>query len=59
MACRLPIQSPWLKPIGPCCIHGKRAILEPDRKLTAAEVIGRVCEYSECEHVGHLTQKVI
>ncbi len=41
VACRLPIQSPWLYP-----------------KLTAAKVIERVCEYSECEHVGHLTQKV-
>jgi hypothetical protein len=57
VACRLPIQSPWLKPIEPCWIPGTRAILEPDRKLTA-EVIGRVCEDFECEHVGYLTQKV-
>jgi transposase len=58
VACRLPIKSPWLNPIEPCWIHGKRAILEPDRKLTAAEVIERVCEYYECEHFEHLTQKV-
>jgi hypothetical protein len=58
MACHLPIQSPWLKPIEPCGIPGTRAILEPDRELTAAEVIERVCEDSECEDVGHLTQKV-
>lgn len=55
---RLPIKSPWLNPIEPHWVHGKRAIVEPDRLLTAAEIITRVCEYFRCEHVAHLTQHV-
>jgi transposase len=58
IACYLPIKSPWLNPIEPCWAHGKRAILEPDRKLTAAEVRERVCGHFGCEHVEPLTQKV-
>jgi transposase len=58
VACYLPIKAPWLNPIEPCWIHGKRAILEPDRKLTAVEVQDRVFEYFECQHVEPLTQKV-
>jgi hypothetical protein len=55
---RLPIKSPWLNPIEPHWVHGKRAIVEPARLLTAAEIITRVCEYVSCEHVDHLTQHV-
>lgn len=58
VVCYLPIKSPWLNPIEPCWVHGKRAILEPDRKLTAAEVKERVCEHFECEQFDPLTQKV-
>jgi transposase len=58
LACYLPIKSPWLNAIEPCWVHGKRAILEPDRKLTAAEVRERVCQHFECEHFDHLTQQV-
>ena len=58
LACGLPIKAPWLNPIEPCWLHGKRAILEPGRKLTAAEVKERVCEHFGCEHVEPLTQKV-
>jgi transposase len=57
IVCYLPIKSPWLNPIEPCWVHGKRAILEPDRKLTAAEVKDRVCEHFECERFDPLTQK--
>ena len=38
----LPTYSPWLNPIEPKWVHGKRAIVEPDRKLTADEVRQRV-----------------
>jgi transposase len=55
---RLPINSPWLNPIEPHWVHGKRAIVEPTRLLTAAESITRVCEYFGCAHVDHLTQHV-
>jgi DDE superfamily endonuclease len=55
---RLPIKSPWLNPIEPHWVHGKRAVVEPTRMLTVAEIITRVCEYLGCEHVEHLTQHV-
>ena len=30
VACRLPSKAPWLNPIEPKWVHGKRAIAEPD-----------------------------
>jgi hypothetical protein len=56
VACRLPSKSPWLNPIEPKWVHGKRAILEPERVLAAPEVETRVCEYYGCEPVEHLRQ---
>ncbi len=35
VVCRLPSKSPWLNPIEPKWVHGKRAIAEPDRKLSS------------------------
>jgi hypothetical protein len=58
LPCRLPVKSPWLNPIEPRWVHGKRAIVEPARLLTAAEVIARVCDYFETDHLEPLTQKV-
>jgi DDE superfamily endonuclease len=55
---RLPIKSPWLNPLEPHWVHGKRAIVAPARLLTAAEIITRVCGYFGCAHVEHLTQHV-
>ncbi|VTS01759.1 Uncharacterized protein OS=Singulisphaera acidiphila (strain ATCC BAA-1392 / DSM 18658 / VKM B-2454 / MOB10) GN=Sinac_2168 PE=4 SV=1: DDE_3 [Gemmata massiliana] len=46
--CGLPVKAPWLNPIEPKWVHGKRAIVEPDRKLTAAEVRQRACNYYGC-----------
>jgi transposase len=42
LACRLPIKSPWLNPIEAKWVHGKRAIVEPDRLLSAQEMRERV-----------------
>jgi hypothetical protein len=56
LACRLPSKSPWLNPIEPKWVHGKRAIVEPERLLTAHEVETRACEYYGCDHVEHLQQ---
>jgi hypothetical protein len=42
LSCRLPSKSPWLNPIEPQWVHGKRAVLEPERVLTAAELETRV-----------------
>ena len=39
MSCPLPVKAPWLNAIEPKWVHGKRAIIQPDRKLTAAEVV--------------------
>jgi hypothetical protein len=58
LTCRLPIKSPWLNPIEPHWVHGKRAIVEPARLLTAAEIITRVCEYFDCAPTEHLKQHV-
>ena len=58
LACRLPSKSPWLNPIEPKWRHGKRAILEPGRVLTAQEVRDRVCEHYGCEQGEPLVQKV-
>jgi transposase len=59
VVCRLPSKSPWLNPIEPRWVHGKRAIVEPERLLTAWEVETRVCEYYGCEQVEHLKQVVL
>ena len=37
VSCPLPVKAPWLNRIEPKWVHGKRAIIEPDRPLTAAE----------------------
>jgi DDE superfamily endonuclease len=58
LICRLPIKSPWLNPIEPYWVHGKRAIVEPARLLTAVEIMNRVCEYFGCEPVEPLKQHV-
>lgn len=54
LACRLPSKSPWLNPIEPKWVHGKRAIVEPDRLLSAQEVRERVHAYYRCADEAHL-----
>jgi DDE superfamily endonuclease len=55
LSCSLPVKSPWLNPIEPKWVHGKRAIVEPARLLSAQEVADRVCAYVGCSHEPHLT----
>jgi hypothetical protein len=50
----LPVGSPWLNNIEPCYMWAKRAIVEPDRKLTAQETVNRVCQYFGCPLLPHL-----
>src|SRR3712207_7463573 len=38
LVCRLPSRSPWLNPIEPRWAHGKRAVVDPERKLTGEEL---------------------
>jgi hypothetical protein len=58
IVCQLPTKSPWLNPIEPRWAHGKRAVVEPERKLTAQELQQRVCDYYGFELWPHLTKKV-
>jgi hypothetical protein len=52
--CRLPSKSPWLNPIEPKWVHGKRAVVEPERLLSATELEARVYTYYACEPQPHL-----
>jgi hypothetical protein len=54
VVCHLPSKSPWLNPIEPKWVHGKRAVAELDRLLSAAELEERVYAYYGCEHAEHL-----
>lgn len=53
--CRLPRKSPWLNPIEPTWVHGKRAVVEPERLLSATELEARVYASYACEPASHLT----
>lgn len=53
--CLLPKKSPWLNPIEPKWIHGKRKVVEPERLLGAYELADRVCGVFDCVHEPHLS----
>jgi transposase len=55
--CHLPVKAPWLNAIEPKWVHGKRAIVEPERKLAPAEVRQRVYNYYGCPPEEPLTQQ--
>jgi len=54
LACLLPTKSPWLNPIEPKWVHGKRRVVEPSRALSAQELADRICATFECDHQEHL-----
>jgi DDE superfamily endonuclease len=54
VVCHLPRKSPWLNPIEPQWVHGKRAVSEADRLLSADELAMRVYAYYGCEREAHL-----
>jgi hypothetical protein len=54
VVCPLPSKSPWLNPIEPKWVHGKRAVSEPERLLSADELEARVYAYYGCERETHL-----
>jgi len=56
LVCALPSKSPWLNPIEPKWLHGKRKVLEPARLLATAELADRVCAVYGCPHEPHLIQ---
>lgn len=51
----LPTKSPWLNPIEPKWLHGKRNVLEPNGLLTAKQLAERVCAYYGCTYEPHLS----
>jgi len=58
LRCQLPTKSPWLNRIEPHWMHGKRAIVEPTRTLTANHLMERVCGYYGCEQFPQLSKQV-
>jgi hypothetical protein len=55
VACPLPSKSPWLNPIEPKWVHGKKRIVEPARLLTMDELETRVYDALGADHADHLT----
>jgi transposase len=55
IACPLPIKSPWLNPIEPKWVHGKKRVVEPARLLTMEELERRVYDALGADHADHLT----
>jgi transposase len=55
VVCALPSQSPWLNPIEPKWVHGKRRVAEPARLLRAEELEERVYAALGADHAAHLT----
>ncbi len=54
----LPVKSPWLNPIEPKWMHGKRRVMEANRTLSAQELADRVCAVFGCAHEEHLSVPV-
>ena len=57
LVCRLPSKSPWLNPIEPRWAHGKRAVVEPGRKLAGPELQRRLCTHYRCPLLPPLAQQ--
>jgi len=55
VVCPLPIKSPWLNPIEPKWVHGKKRVVEPARLLSVAELEDRVYAALGAEHADHLS----
>lgn len=48
IVCWLPKKSPWLNPIEPKWLHGKRSVAEPGTTLDEVELMARVHEHFDC-----------
>lgn len=59
LACRLPVKSPWLNPIEPKWVHGKKNTVEPRRILGADELKQRLCSYYNCPLLNPIQQKLL
>lgn len=56
LVCGLPTKSPWLNPIEPTWLHGKRAIAEADGPMSTSVVMQRVCAHFGCEQLPCIQQ---
>jgi hypothetical protein len=54
LVCFLPTKSPWLNPIEPKWVHGKRAVVEPHGLLTPDQLEDRICAYYRSPRFPHL-----
>jgi hypothetical protein len=54
LPCPLPTKSPWLNPMEPKWIHGKRKAVEANGLLSAEALAQRVCEQFGCQYEPHL-----
>lgn len=54
VVCPLPSKRPWLNPMAPPWLHGKRAGLEADRLLSADTLQARVHADYGCQRQEHL-----
>jgi hypothetical protein len=54
VVCHVPSKSPWLNPIEPKGVHGKRAVSEPGRLLRTDALDARVYAYYGCASERHL-----
>jgi transposase len=57
LVCGLPTKSPWLNPIEPKWLHGKRATCEPDGEIATMELRQRLCAHYGCENLSAIKQK--
>ena len=57
LACGLPTRSPWLNPIEPKWLHGKRATCEPDGEIATMALRQRLCAHYGCENLSVIKQK--
>lgn len=55
LVCPLPTKSPWLNPIEPRWVHGKRRVAEPEEVLTPTELAERVCAAFDQPYEPHLS----
>ncbi len=58
VVCQLPSKSPWLNPIEPRWVHGKRATAEPERQLSSQELKERIVAYYGCQLLPPISQQV-
>ena len=55
LVCPLPTKSPWLNPIEPMWVHGKRRVAEPEEVLSPTELAERVCATFDQPYEPHLS----